>query len=855
MPAFQQDVLTLLTRLNMASKAKLQHITTFLKNWVNVPKEQLLSTEAMQQLVSSMSGEPEVKEQWARVTRQKYPELHEALARELEQCSMDGNGAAIQRKIQRKIREEGGDYFISFEACDPLQCVASLLVEFRDDICFPNLNDHPNMNDMVNAGWFHEAAAREAPRRVLGVLVASNKTHIDSKGKKTAHSCQISLGNLPKRTRDLPTAWRLLGYLPSRTDFIGDNNVANKAREVNWQVRAVIEATMYARLREAAQVGVKFTQYVGNVQHTEEYAVHLAAGIVDMAETWAMVGCWQRCPLCKVKDMDDAQQDAHPQAVAQLRSNADKASLLSGIGYLLRAGCSDAVARADWKAAGYSYTGTSVWEDMPHVNPFEQLSLPDLLHCVHLGLAKKLIGLFPTVLKTATSHSERRGPSRHTPCMSQRVSNLMVHVISKQRSACDTGTVPDSFRFVGEDGSVGDARMDGNHYKTIIRRMPVALWVAMKTISEVYSGQAPLGNLSVMERYFHCIVALLDLEATLEYESYDNARLGEVQDAVTAVQTQCNTLAAVLSDPNLWKKTPKFHIILHLPHYIRRFGPPTGFDTQVTEGNHKVLAKQPGTSVRTNSTHGRMGAKVSYSQGLRRLRQLGRHAPDPKQHGDLAKNPEQGLGVKFVRESDNLHGEYTANELYLPRLQEAIVRANFYLNDKPVPAHGGVHNDRVASYLENLERLQFSVHKSMHIRVRTGSDVIRNVQPTDWVHCGQRKAYAQVRVIFQTTGIFIQNERPRPLRTWVVVERLSDIDLSDINYAPLVHHEGGQLTTSMPLTFMKKDGLDGVEVWDVDDLTGPHPIEETWGYVNPEAFKRNEPAMKNIICFLSKWRS
>ena len=52
-----------------------------------------------------------------------------------------------------------------------------------------------------------------------------------------------------------------------------------------------------------------------------------------------------------VKDMDDAQQDAHPQAVAQLRSNADKASLLSGIGYLLRAGCSDAVARADWKAA------------------------------------------------------------------------------------------------------------------------------------------------------------------------------------------------------------------------------------------------------------------------------------------------------------------------------------------------------------------------------------------------------------------------------------------------------------------------------------------------------------------------
>ena len=386
------------------------------------------------------------------------------------------------------------------------------------------------------------------------------------------------LGNLPKRIRDLPHAWRLLGYMPNRTDFLSMNVDQGNAKELNRQVRAVIEATMYARLSEAAHRGVLFTHSVRNVGDSEEYAVHLAAGIVDMQETWAMVGCWQRCPLCKVQDMADVSpvHDASGDAQVLFRSKEDKGTLVSACHH--RAPGAD----ARWSDAGYSYTPTSFWEHLPLVNPFEQLSLPDRLHCVHLGLAKKLIGLFPAVLGSMSLRSIKK----------QKLSNFVVHVIRNQRNACDSSTVPDSFHFVGEDGSVDDARMDGNHYKTILRRMPVALWVAMKTIKGVTQDSDNRGDVAILigviERYFKCIVALLEMDAALTYEFYDDARLGEVAQKVTHFQSECNTLAALLNQPNLWKRTVKFHIISHLPHYIRRFGPPRGFDTQVTEGNHKV---------------------------------------------------------------------------------------------------------------------------------------------------------------------------------------------------------------------------------------------------------------------------
>lgn len=51
-----------------------------------------------------------------------------------------------------------------------------------------------------------------------------------------------------------------------------------------------------------------------------------------------------------------------------------------------------------------------------------------------------------------------------------------------------------------------------------------------------------------------------------------------------------------------WGDIPKFHALLHVPHFVRRFGRCSNFDTQIAEHNHKCFAKLPAA---------RMGSKGS----------------------------------------------------------------------------------------------------------------------------------------------------------------------------------------------------------------------------------------------------
>lgn len=177
-------------------------------------------------------------------------------------------------------------------------------------------------------------------------------------------------------------------------------------------------------------------------------------------------------------------------------------------------------------------------------------------------------------------------------------------------------------------------------------------------------------------------------------------------------------------------------------------------------------------------------------------------------------------------------------------------------NPRPSTRDGQIPEDKLDRVTRLLQKCTFLVHGSMHIRDPTRSDVLHMVQPEDWVHCGRRNAYGLVRVIFKITGINSNVRRGlmRPFRTWVVVHVVEEKNGSEwqINCAPLVHGEGVQRTTAMPLRFMQR--LTVVEVWEIDALTGPHPIEETWGYDTKALYDNNMPARKDIVCFLNKWR-
>lgn len=96
-----------------------------------------------------------------------------------------------------------------------------------------------------------------------------------------------------------------------------------------------------------------------------------------------------------------------------------------------------------------------------------------------------------------------------------------------------------------------------------------------------------------MEDVVQYLEALLCFDAWLHLDCY--WRLQDKNEfeksALTSIQALISMLKQTFPEQC---NCPKFHLLLHIPYFISKFGPPKNYDAQLRENSHIEFAKHPG---------------------------------------------------------------------------------------------------------------------------------------------------------------------------------------------------------------------------------------------------------------------
>ncbi|THV08117.1 hypothetical protein K435DRAFT_641286 [Dendrothele bispora CBS 962.96] len=238
-------------------------------------------------------------------------------------------------------------------------------------------------HDLHTGKWWWNtqvALEKECPgATIIPVIISTDKTQVTLFRNKSAYPVYLTIGNLPKEIRRKPSQQGqiLLAYLPT-TKLEHISNKAARRRAVNNLFHACM-GDILAPLKHAGAEGTIMQSGDGVKRRCHPI---LASYVSDYPEQVLVTcGYYNDSPVCMTKKnclgnypCDSPFRDPDKAMAAVKLFDLDKDSWIEA--------CRD----ANMKPVQHPF-----WEDLPYVDIFRSIT-PDILHQMHQGIMKHLIG-------------------------------------------------------------------------------------------------------------------------------------------------------------------------------------------------------------------------------------------------------------------------------------------------------------------------------------------------------------------------------------------------------------------------------------------------------------------------------
>ncbi|CAI5939488.1 unnamed protein product, partial [Closterium sp. NIES-64] len=291
------------------------------------------------------------------------------------------------RGWRRKTIRSRNKAWLEYWYCDPLIALQDLLknpklaakMVFHAD---PQYVGNMRVYSTPETGLWWERLQTlvrgEDPDGVVAALIlASDETHMDHRGKAKGHPVYLTLGNIDKDDRWQPFGHVLLALLP---EFPAEYNVVDKMQAHNYIMREVLQS-----LKTASYTGIAMKNAAGESINVWPY---LYAYVSDYPESCKItctksLGTMFPCSICKVDKKHLAVLQDRIQARTPFEQDTIVREILEGRLAL------DAEETFSTHPV-QSFLGGWRWESDTILNPYLAV-LPDVMHQADLGIYEHIV--------------------------------------------------------------------------------------------------------------------------------------------------------------------------------------------------------------------------------------------------------------------------------------------------------------------------------------------------------------------------------------------------------------------------------------------------------------------------------
>ena len=460
-----------------------------------------------------------------------------------------------------------------------VQC--NLVIDVNDPISLPSRSFHKPIGEVIDGVAYREAynvaqlrhqmTGSTRPLLVIPICCWGDATHIDQHSRFKLEPWSFSPLIFTEEIRRDAEFWRVLGYLnvlklsSAQRKGIGRGE---PCRIYHKQLSVILKSLRHSQTRLQnvnVPLGPHKSMWV-------DIVCPLLYVIADTEGADKMCGryiCYQkirrRCRVCDVNE----EEFVKPDCMYTLTNSLEMTTFQSE-GNVQQ--CQEYSMHVVDNAFHNLNMGAAT-------NGIFTATPPDVLHVVRKGLVEEMVKLVLSILTDSQKAS---------------LDTLALHYHKTQRQRCR-------------------AQYPKTHYPsgfTNLSHLQAHEWVGV-TFLLVILSQTQAGwdiiNTALMNNGFSGLSESLQIfEAVLCFDAWlhkdtfwphGSAAEGEAV-ALTSIQKLMHLCLEHF--PNSWVK-PKFHMLVHIPHYISKFGSPNNYDAQRPENSHIKVAKCPGR--RANKTH------------------------------------------------------------------------------------------------------------------------------------------------------------------------------------------------------------------------------------------------------------
>ncbi|KDQ27146.1 hypothetical protein PLEOSDRAFT_1043945 [Pleurotus ostreatus PC15] len=293
----------------------------------------------------------------------------------------------------RKV-EVSGQSFDLFSR-DIIECVKALYQDpehsaylcFSPERHYADADKTERLYHEMNTGkwWWSTQEALEATKpgaTIIPIIISSDKTQLTLFRDKTAYPVYLTIGNLPKSIRRKPSrrGQILLAYLPtSKLKHIQNKSSRRRA------LANMFHASMKYILSPLKEAGIEGVRMVSGDHVARRCHPIFAAYVGDYPEQCLVTGAFNGdCPICECPNNELGE---YPSTHMYRTMDIAFAALEHSIQHDYAKIC---------KSRRLKPLRDPFWEDLPFVNIFAAIT-PDILHQLHQGVMKHLIGWITTI--------------------------------------------------------------------------------------------------------------------------------------------------------------------------------------------------------------------------------------------------------------------------------------------------------------------------------------------------------------------------------------------------------------------------------------------------------------------------
>ena len=367
---------------------------------------------------------------------------------------------------------------------------------------------------------------------IIPIIISSDKTQITLFRNKRAYPVYLTIGNLPKSFRRKPSRQGqiLLAYLPTSRLLHISNKAARRRTQAN-----LFHACMSFILSPLKVAGIQGMEVMSGDGVVRRGHPILAVYVGDYPEQCLATGAFSGdCPEC---DCPNKMLGVYP--CQHRRRNLD--TVLDALDQLGTAQYVQACRDANIKPIQHPF-----WQDLPYVNIFQSIT-PDILHQLHQGVVKHLIGW----LRAACGDSVIDERVRQLP------PNHSIRIFNK--------------------GITSLSRVSGTEHRQIS-----SFLLGILIDVHLPDGASPIPLIRVTR-------SILDFLYLAQYPIHTSETLVTLEHVLDGFHNNKYILEilGIRNDFNI----PKLHFLIHYPQAIKLFGTTDNYNTEATERLHIDFAK------------------------------------------------------------------------------------------------------------------------------------------------------------------------------------------------------------------------------------------------------------------------